>query len=56
MVSKCLLFVLALVTVIFYIRRALPTGFPPGPKPWPFIENVFHFSRANVGLINLCWF
>ena len=52
-ISTFLVFVVALLTVIFYLRGSLPKGFPPGPKPWPVIENLFHFSRAKRGLHEL---
>ena len=51
-ISTFLVFVVAILTVIFYPRTTLPTGFPPGPKPCPVIENSFQFARANLGSMN----
>ena len=52
-ISTFLVIVVALLSIIVYLRSTLPTGFPPGPKPWPVIENLFHFSRAKRGLHEL---
>lgn len=43
-----LLFTLVVLVTAEYLRARRPSGFPPGPWPFPLVGNMFSLDPSNV--------